>query len=53
MWQALTSYSERGVLNQIDDHYQMVITSEGNQLFVNNRSMTWRRFLQVFLAERN
>ena len=53
MRQALTSYSERGVLNQIDDHYQMVITSEGNQLFVNNRSMTWRRFLQVFLAERN
>jgi hypothetical protein len=30
-----------------------MITSEGNTLRVNNRLMTWRDFLQVFLAKRN
>ncbi len=53
MHQKLLSYSKRGVVNQIDNHYQMVITSANNKLLVNNSSMTWGDFLQAFTAERN
>ncbi|MCK5919134.1 MAG: hypothetical protein KAG34_11940 [Cocleimonas sp.] len=53
MHKNLANYSKYGVLNKIDSHYQMVIRSAGNKLFVNNDPMTWDDFLQAFIDEGN
>jgi hypothetical protein len=46
LYQKLASYSKRGVINQIDNHYQLVITSANDKLLVNNNSMSWDDFLR-------
>ncbi|HFC91516.1 MAG TPA: hypothetical protein ENJ51_01740 [Leucothrix mucor] len=53
MYQKLLRYSQRGMLNKIENHYQMVITSANNKLLVNHNSMTWGDFLQALATERN
>ena len=44
--QKLSLFSEHGVLNQVNSHYQVEIKSNNNKLLINDNSMTWEKLLR-------
>ncbi|RTZ65205.1 MAG: hypothetical protein DSZ29_04625, partial [Aquificaceae bacterium] len=42
----LALFSENGLLNQVNNHYQGELKSNGNKLLINNNSISWEELLK-------